>query len=51
MQINSIGMDLGKTAFHLLAPGSRSQIALRKKLSRSHLLAYTANIPSSLIGM
>ena len=51
MQIRSIGIDLGKTTFHLIALGSRSQVVIRKKFSRPQLLAYTANLPSSLIGM
>lgn len=51
MQIKSIGIDLGKTTFHLIALGSRSQVVIRKKFSRAQLLAYTANLPSSLIGM
>ena len=51
MQIKSVGIDLGKTTFHLIALGDRSQIVLRKKFSRSQLLAYTANLPSALIGM
>src|SRR5437879_11819623 len=50
-QIRSIGIDLGKTTFHLIALGERSQIVVRKKFSRSQLLEYTANLPSSLIGM
>jgi len=51
MQIASIGIDLGKTTFHLVAFGERNKILLRKKFSRSQLLAYTANLPSSLIGL
>jgi transposase len=51
MQIRSIGIDLGKTTFHLIALGSRSQVVIRKKFSRSQLLAYTANLPGALIGM
>src|SRR5438309_2229842 len=50
-QIRSIGIDLGKTTFHLVALGSRSQVVVRKKFSRQQLLLYTANLPSSLIGM
>ena len=50
-QIRSIGIDLGKTTFHLIALGTRSQVVIRKKFSRSQLLEYTANLPSSLIGM
>jgi len=51
MHIASIGIDLGKTTFHLVAFGERNKILLRKKFSRSQLLAYTANLPSSLIGL
>jgi transposase len=50
-QIRSIGIDLGKTTFHLVALGSRCQVVVRKKFSRSQRLVYTANLPSSLIGM
>jgi hypothetical protein len=31
--------------------GERNKILLRRKFSRSQLLAYTANLPSSLIGL
>jgi transposase len=51
MRIASIGIDLGKTTFHLVALGERNKILLRKKLSRTQLLAYTANLPASLIGL
>jgi transposase len=51
MQIKSIGIDLGKTTFHLIAPGDCSQVVIRKKFSRSQLLVYTANLRASLIGM
>src|SRR5512133_229009 len=51
MHIASIGIDLGKTTFHLVALGERSKVVVRKKFSRAQLLAYTANLPSSLIGL
>ena len=51
MHIASIGIDLGKSTFHLVALGKRNKILLRKKFSRSQLLAYTANLPSSLVGL
>src|SRR6201987_2715677 len=51
MHIASIGIDLGKTTFHLVALGERNKILLRKKFSRAQLLAYTANLPTSLIGL
>jgi len=51
MHITSIGIDLGKTTFHLVALGERNKILVRKKFSRAQLLAYTANLPASLIGL
>ncbi len=51
MHITSIGIDLGKTTFHLVALGEHNKVLLRKKFSRSQLLVYTANLPSSLIGL
>jgi len=51
MQIKSMGIDLGKTTFHLVALGNHSQAAIRKEFSRQQLLAYAANLPSCLIGM
>jgi hypothetical protein len=47
MHIASIGIDLGKTTFHLVALGERNKSLLRKKFSRSQLLAYTAKLPFS----
>src|SRR5512143_2122966 len=51
MHIASVGIDLGKTVFHLVALDEHSKVVIRKKFSRTQLLAYTANLPSSLIGM
>jgi len=51
MQIASVGIDLGKTTFHLVALDEHSKIVLRKKFSRQQLLAYTPNLPGSLIGI
>lgn len=51
MQIRSIGIDLGKTTFHLVALGERGKSVIRKKLSRKQLLAFTANLPPSLVGL
>jgi transposase len=51
MYFASIGIDLGKATFHLVALDARSKVVMRQKFSRQQLLAYTANLPSSLIGM
>jgi transposase len=41
----------GQDHLHLIALGERSKVLVRKKFSRTQLLAYTANLPSSLIGL
>ena len=51
MKIHSIGIDLGKTTFHLVALGERGKVIMRKKLSRRQLLVFTANLEPTLIGM
>lgn len=51
MQVASVGIDLGKTTFHLVALDDHGKIVLKKKFSRKQLLAYTANLPSALIGI
>ena len=51
MKIASIGIDLGKTTFHLVALGERNKVLVRKKFSRAELLTHTAKIPSALIGI
>jgi transposase len=51
MQIHSIGIDLGKTTFHLVALGAAGKVLVRKKFTRKQLLAYTANVQTSLIGL
>jgi transposase len=51
MHIASIGVDLGKTTFHLVALAEQGKVVVRKKFSRKQLLVYTANLQSSLIGI
>jgi len=51
MHIASIGIDLGKTTFHLVALDEHSKVVIRRKFSRKQLVAYTANLPHSRIGM
>lgn len=51
MHIASVGIDLGKTTFHLVALDKYGKVVVRKQFSRKQLLAYTANLPHSLIGM
>ena len=46
MEIQVMGIDLGKT-FHLVGVDSCGNVVVRKRGSRSQLLAYTANVESS----
>jgi transposase len=51
MHITSVGIDLGKTTFHLVALDEHGKVVERKKYSRKQLLAYMANLQSSLVGI
>src|SRR5438105_7537586 len=49
--IATIGIDLGKNAFHLVGLDKRGAIALQRKVSRSQLEHRLSNVPRCLIGM
>ena len=49
MQIHSVGIDLGKTTFHLVALGAAGKVLVKKKFTQRQLLTYTANMQTSLI--
>ena len=51
MQIHTIGIDLGKTVFHLVGLNLRGEVVVRRKCSRTQLLQFTANTQADLIGM
>ena len=51
MEIHTIGIDLGKTVFHLVGLNTRGEVVVRKKFSRKQLLHFTANRKVALIGM
>jgi transposase len=51
MQIRSVGIDLGKTTFHLVALGDNGKVLLKKKFTQKQLITFTANLTTSLIGM
>ncbi len=48
MQIRSVGIDLGKTTFHLVALGASGKVLMKKKFTQKQLLAFTANMQASL---
>jgi transposase len=55
MKLHVIGIDLGKTLFHLvwdwIQLDSTGRAVIRKKCSRKQLLAFTANLEVQLMGM
>jgi transposase len=51
MEIRSVGIDLGKTTFHLVALSAAGKVLVRKKFTQKQLIAFTANMPTALIGM
>ena len=51
MQIHSVGIDLGKTTFHLVALGDNGKLPFKKKFTQKQLITFTANMQTSLIGM
>ena len=44
MEIHTIGIDLGKTIFHLVGLNPCGEVVVRKKFSRKQLLRFTANL-------
>jgi hypothetical protein len=44
MKLHGVGIDLGKTVFHLVGLDSTGKLVIRKKCSRMQLLAFTANL-------
>ena len=51
MELFTLGIDLGKTTFHLVGMNQRGEVVLRKRFSRAQLLHFTANLKVELIGM
>jgi transposase len=51
MELHTIGIDLGKTVFHLVGLNLCGEVVVRKRFSRSQLLRFTANVRVGLIGM
>ena len=51
MELQAIGIDLGKTLFHLVGVDACGNVVVRKRCSRTQLLRYTANLRVQRIGM
>ena len=44
MKLHTIGIDLGKTDFHLVGLSQTGEVVVQKKFSRTQLLRFTANV-------
>src|SRR6202023_3172769 len=51
MKLHVVGIDLGKAVFHLVGLDSTGKVVVRKRCSRTQLLAFPANLQVQLIGM
>jgi transposase len=51
VQVHSVGIDIGKTVFHLVALDEQGNIVIKKRFSRSQLLHCTSNLATKVIGM
>ena len=51
MQITTIGLDLAKNVFHVVGLNQAGKMQIRKKLKRSQMLAYFANLPICSVAM
>ena len=47
MEIRTIGIDLGKTVFHLIGVNARGEVVVRKKCSRTQLLRFHRTFASA----
>jgi len=51
MQIATIGIDIGKSSFHIVGLNVRGEIVLRRRCTRQQLMRDLANFPPCLVGM
>ncbi len=51
MEIATVGIDLGKTVFHLVGLNAAGETMVRKSFSRAQLLRFTGILKVGLIGM
>src|SRR5687768_2018986 len=50
-QMSVLGIDLAKQVFHVVGMDESGPVVLRKRLARSELLHFIANVPPLRIGM
>ena len=47
MELETMGIDLGKTIFHVVGLSAAGEVMMRRKFSRTQLLRFTANLSGS----
>jgi transposase len=47
----TIGIDIGKSGFHIAGFAAAHRPAIRRRLGHAQLLAFMANLPPCLVGM
>jgi len=50
-EIAVVGIDIGKTSFHIISLDRRGAVVLRQRWSRCQVAARFANLPPCLVGM
>lgn len=51
MNIQTLGIDLGKSKFHVVGLDAQGRPVLRREFNRTQLMRWVANTPACLIGM
>ena len=51
MTIATLGIDLGKSVFHLVGQDAQGSTVLRRRMTRRQLIILTATLPVCRIGM
>lgn len=51
MELDTIGIDLGKTVFRHVGLNRAGEVTVRRKFSRTQLLRFTADLRVRLVGM
>jgi transposase len=51
MQVHSVGIDIAKTVFHLVALDEQGTVVIKRRFSRSQLLRFTGNLAAKVMGM
>jgi transposase len=51
MKVRTIGIDLGKRSFYLIAMDERGNVVLRRRFSRTQLITHISKLDTCLIGM